>query len=260
MAIGDVFAPLAGMFGDTVATIASKYWWILFVFVGLAIGVAGFFLWKMLRDKKNQWTHRLNIRRVLAGGLLSKVQVIKMRRFPLIKRAEVFELEKPLLGGYLLPELDQYTDVNEYSIILDNNNRIYNNKGEYFAPDKSSVNVSAKHAEIDISRTDLRADYQDINKTTKRVEWAQIAKYAMFSLLIIAIMIVGIVALGEWGESSLANAKAEEAKAGAMKNLAQAMETSEATVNTQLLILDKVNQLYENENIQTIIRRAKENV
>lgn len=260
MAVGDVFAPLGNMFGGSVARIFASYWWVLFIFVGLAVAIAGVFLWKMIRQKKHQWTHRLNIRRVLQNGLLSKTQVIKMRRFPLIKRAEVFELEDPLLGGYLLPELDQYSDVNEYSIILDNNNRIYTNKGEYFSPDKSSVNVSAKHAEIDISRNDLRADYQNINKTSKRVEWSQIAKFAMLSLLIVAVMIVAIVALGEWGASSASNAQAEQAKAQAMANLAEAMSTSEATVNTQLLILDKLNELYEDDNIQRIIQEAKKDV
>lgn len=260
MALGDVFAPLTGMFGGGIARIIGSYWWVLFIFVGLAIAVAGLFLWKMLRQKKHQWTHKLKVRRVLQNRLLSSTQIIKMRRFPLIKRAEVFELEKPLLGGYLLPELDQYSDVNEYSIILDNNNRIYTNKGEFFNPDKSSVNVSAKHAEIDISRNDLRADYQNINKTTKRVEWSAIAKFAMFSLLIVAVMIVGIVAIGEWGNSSASNALSEQAKAEAMANLAEAMATSEATVNVQLLILDKLNELYDDENVQKIIQKAKADV
>jgi len=197
MAVKDIFFPVAGMFGDTFSRIVSQYWWVLFVFVGIAIAIAVVVIWKMMKNKKAQWTHTLKIRRVLQEGLLSAPIIAKMRRFPLIKRAEVFELEEPLLGGLLLPEPSEYSGVNEYSIILDSNNRIYINKGEYFNPDASSVNVSAKHAEIDISKSDLRSDYQDINKTAKRVEWAQIAKWAMLSLLIVAIMIVSITGIGE---------------------------------------------------------------
>jgi len=41
-----------------------------------------------------------------------------------------------------------------------------------------------------------------------------------------------------------------------MENLAEAMETSQATVNTQILILDKLKDLYDNENIQGIIKES----
>lgn len=257
MAVFDILKPVTSMFGNTFGRVLGQYWWVLFIFVGLAIAVAGVFLWKMVLDKKRQWTHTLIVRRVLQNRLLSKPEVHKMRRFPLIKRAEVFELEKPLLGGYLLPELDQYSGVNEYSIILDHNNRIYVNKGEYFNPDKSSVMVSAKHGEIDISRSDLRADYQNINRTTKRVEWGQIAKYTMLAILIISVMIVSIVAIGEWGDAQSTKAQSESAQAEAMKNLAKALESSEATVNTQLIILDLVKEIFGDNNVQGIIRNAK---
>ncbi len=256
MGVTDILKPAGSMFGDTLARLAS-YWWVLFIFVGIAIAIAVVILIKFIKNKKAQWTHKLIVRRVLQNRLLSKPYTHKMRRFPLIKRAEVFELETPLLGGYLLPELDQYSDVNEFSIIIDSNNRIYTNKGEFFAPDKSSVNVSAKHAEIDIARADLRADYQNVNKTNKRIEWSTIAKYAMMSLLIIAVMIVLIIGIGEWGDSYSAKATVAQAEAEAMNNLAKAMESSEATVNTQLLIIDKLNELYDTKNIQGVIQNAK---
>ena len=38
-----------------------------------------------------------------------------------------------------------------------------------------------------------------------------------------------------------------------MENLAEAMETSQATVNTQILIIDKLNELYGTKNIQAVI-------
>ena len=126
---------------------------LLFLFVGIFIAIAIVFWIKLIKNKKAQWTHTLVVRRVLNNNLLSKPIIHKMRRFPLIKKAEVFELETPLLGGFLLPELDQYSDVNEFSIILDKNNRIYTNKGEFFNPDKSSVIVSAKHSKLKIKET-----------------------------------------------------------------------------------------------------------
>jgi hypothetical protein len=256
MGLGDAAAPLVGMVSGSVSRLA-RYWWVLFIFVGIAIMVAGIWIYKTWKAKKSQWTHILIVRRVLQNNLLSKPYEHKMRRFPLIKRAEVFELEKALLGGYLLPELDKYSGVNEFSIIIDKNNRIYTNQGEYFDPDKNSVNVSAKHSEIDIARANLRAEFQNVNKTNKRIEWATIAKYAMYSLLIIAVMIVSIVGLGEWGDSHDAKANAADAQAQAMRSLAESLDTNEATVNTQVLMIDKLNELYGSKNIQRLIRDAK---
>ena len=256
MAVGDALAPAGELFSIGLGSIA-QYAWVLYIFVGLGVFIFMGFMVKIFIDKKRQWTHVLKVRRVLQGNLLSnEIETIKMRRFPLIKRAEVFELENPLLGGYLMPELDQYSGKNEYSIILDLNNRIWTNKGEYFVADKSSINVSAKHSEIDIARADLRADYQNINKTVKRVEWSQIAKYAMMGVLIIAVMIVSIKGIGAWGEAQDAKATSDQAQAAAMASLADAMKTSEATMNTQVLILDLLKNQYGTNNLQPIIRGA----
>lgn len=254
MGIADVASPVGDMLSTGIGGMA-KYAWVLYVFVGLGIFIFLLFLIKMFADKKKQWTHRLRVRRVLQGDMLSNdIEIIKMRRFPLIKRAEVFELEKPLLGGYLMPELDQYSGKNEYSIILDLNNRIWTNKGEFFNRDKSSINVSAKHAEIDISRADLRADYQNINKTINRVEWSQIAKFAMMGLLIIAVMIVSIKGIGAWSDAQGARVQSDQAQAAAMASLSDAMQTTEGTMNTQVLVLDLLRGLYGTNNIQSIVR------
>ena len=242
-----------GNFKDGVSGMAS-YAWVLWIFVPIAVIIFIGFIWKMMNDKKKQWTHKLRIRRVMQNNILSPETVVRMRRFPLIKRAEVFELENPVLGGYLMPELDSYTGANEFSIIIDTNNRIYTSKGETFVPDKGSVNVSAKHAEIDIARSDLRADFQNINKTTKRVEWTQIAKFVMLGLLIIATMVVAIKAIGQWGENHKIDAQKSQAEADMMRNLADAMETMEGTMNTQVLILDLLKKNYGTNNIQGIIR------
>ena len=247
-----LLSPLGG-FKPGAASLAS-YAWILWVLVPVAILIFVVYMWKIIKDKNRQWTHKLKIRRVMQNKALSDPVYIKMRRFPLIKRAEVFELETPVLGGYLMPELDSYTGTNEFSIIIDTNNRIYVNTGEYFQPDKGCVNVSAKHAEIDISRSDLRSDYQNVNKVSKRVEWSQIAKFAMLGLLIIATMIVLIKGIGQWGENHKIDAEKARAEAEAMRGLSEAMETSQATMNTQVLILDLLKEQYGTNNIQGIIR------
>jgi len=252
MAVGDVLAPAVGMFSGTLAK-AAKYWWVLFIFVGIFVAIAIVFFIKMMKAKKEQWSHTLVVRRVLANNLLSKPIIHKMRRFPMIKKAEVFELEKPLLGGFLIPELEQYSDVNEFSIILDNNNRIYTNKGEFFSPEKGSTLVSAKHSEIDIQRSNLKADFQNINKVNKRVEWATIAKYAFMAVAILAIMIVSIIGIQNWGEAHQASVVQAGAEAEAMKSLARAMETVQATVNTQNIMIPKLIELTGTNNIQAAV-------
>lgn len=261
MGVSSAFEPATGLFTGIFPKIMS-YAWVLFPIVFLIFCVGAYFIYKLFIKKGSQWTHKLKIRRVLNIGdksnnqkqRLSNPVYINMRRFPLIKKAEVFELEKPLLGGYLIPELDEYSGENEFSIILDKNNRIYTNQGEFFDPDKNCVNVSAKHSEIDIQRANLKADFQNINRTSKRVEWATIAKYAFMTIFVVAIMIVSITGISNWGEAQAEQAKSEQAQALAMENLASAMTTMEAVVNTQKLeILPMMREIYKTNNIQGII-------
>lgn len=256
MGLGDELKPATDMFSGGFANIASYAWVLIPVIILITIG-AGAYFWNMKKKKDGQWTHTLKVRRVLQNGLLTEPIIHRMRRFPLIKKAEVFELEKPLLGGYLLPELDEYSGHNEFSIILDKNNRIYTNKGEFFNADKSSVDVSAKHSEIDIQRQNLKANFQNIHKTQKRIEWATIAKYAMWTVAIISIMIVAIVGLQRWGEAQEFKAQEAQASAMAMEHLNDALKTIEGSKNTDILILDKLKELYGTNNIQAEIAKAQ---
>lgn len=256
----ETWEPAVGMFAGGFSRLAS-YAWILLPLVAL-FAIGGIVWWvKVIKNKKLQWTHTLRVRRVLQNNRLSDPILHRMRRFPMIKKAEVFELEKPLLGGYLLPELDEYSGVNEFSIILDNNNRIYTNKGEFFIKDKSSVNVSAKHSEIDIQRQNLKADFQNINKISKRIEWSTIAKYAFMLIAIVCITIVLIIGISKWGEAQAYKAQEAQAMTTAMTQLSQAMTTIEATVNTQKLeILPLLQEIYKTKNIRAIINEDPINV
>jgi predicted small secreted protein len=258
MSIGEVLKPATSMFGDTLGGLA-KYSWVLFLFVGIGIAVAIVFFYYMIKQKKAQWTHTLEVKRILKNNLLSDPIVHKMRRFPLIKGAEVFELETPLLGSYLIPEPGKYSGLNKYSIILDSDNRIWMNEGEYFVPSDCSCNVSARHAEIDLQVSTLKSDFQDINKINKRIDWAQMAKYALSALLILAVMIVAIVGIGEWGEAQ--ERRSEEAKAttATMEFMAEAQKTNLEVANTNILILQKLKELYGTENIQGVIKNVKNN-
>jgi len=254
MGLGDELKPATDMFAGGFANLASYAWVLIPVIILVTIGV-GAWLWNMKKQKNAQWTHTLKVRRVLQNGLLTEPIIHKMRRFPLIKKAEVFELEKPLLGGYLLPELDEYSGHNEFSIILDRNNRIYTNKGEFFDPDKSSVNVSAKHSEIDIQRQNLKANFQDIHKTQKRIEWATIAKYAMMATAIIAIAVISIVAMQKWGDAQEFKAQQSVAEAQTWERMTEALNVMEGITNTQKLEIKKLlEELYGTKNLQPIIQ------
>jgi len=257
--ISGVLEPTKDMLGGSIGSILGRYGWVLFVFVILAFLIGGVWIWKTVRKKSDQWTHTLKIRRVTDNDtkkLSDEYTIIKMRRFPLIKNADVFELEKPLLGSYLCPELDRYSGGNEYSLIIDTNNRVYTDLGSYFNPDKSYCNVAARHSEIDIQLSDLKADYQNINKLSKRIEWATIAKYAFLAIGIIAIMVVSIVGIQNWGEAQQYKAESDMAQAKAMQNLAEAMKVVESTVNTQKLeILPLMKEIYGTNNIQGLINQ-----
>jgi len=256
MGIADELEPATSIFSGGFANLAT-YAWILIPVIILVTIALGAFIWRKTKNKKAQWTHTLKVRRVLQDGRLTDPIIHKMRRFPLIKKAEVFELEKPLLGGYLLPELDEYSGHNEFSMILDKNNRIYTNKGEFFNPDKSSVFVSAKHSEIDVQRQNLKANFQNVNKISKRLEWSTIAKYAMMSVAIIAITIMAIVGLQKWGESQEFQADKARAEVATLEQMNIALENLESNGNVNLLIIAKLQELYGNKNIQSEIQKAK---
>lgn len=251
MGIFDALSPFAqGAMG------LLEYTWVLWIFVPIAALIFGAFLWKMIISKKKQWTHTLKIRRVLDNSLLSGETKIKMRRFPLIRSGEVFELENPLLGSYLFPELDSYSGQNEYSIIIDKNNRIYTNKGEFFDPDKESVNVSAKHSEIDLALGEFKQKYHQVHTQDKRTEWSKIAKFALLGLLIIATMVVLIKGLDKWAENHKADAEKAKAEAEAYQNLKDALEVIDGSINTQSYILDKIKELEGTNNVQGIIKKS----
>ncbi len=256
MGIGNELAPATSMFSGSLGRMAT-YAWVLIPMVIIAILILSVVFIKKIRNKKEQWSHTLIVKRVLQDGSLSQPKIHKMRRFPIIKNAEVFELEKPLLGGYLMPELAEYTGSNEYSIILDKNNRIYTVGKQYFSPDKSCINVSAKHSEIDIERSNLRTKYQDINKVSKRIEWSAIAKYAFMATAVIAVTIILIVGIQKWGEAQEFKVAEAQLEAQSWENMNDVMDTMSAVVNTQQLELKKLlEELYGTKNIQSVLNQS----
>lgn len=240
-------------FGQGLPAFAG-YIWVLYIFVPLALIIFGGWVWKLVRDKKKQWTHKLIIERELTNGQLSDPITIKMKRFPLVNNAAVFELETPFLGSYLIPEMDSYTGLNQFSIIVSKNNRIFIKTGTKFNPDDGSKIVSAKHAAIDLAFEELKEAWQHQHTVNKRVEWAQVAKWAMLGLLIIAVMVVSIKGIGQWGENHQHQANQAQSMAIAMENLADAMQTIDGTVNTQVLLADLLKEEYGTNNLQNIIR------
>jgi len=252
MGVSETLAPATGIFTAGFKSLAGKSW-ILWGFLMILTCVVVFVVWRVFAGKKSQWTHKLRVRRVGQSGLMEEPFYVNMRRFPLIKGVEIFELEHPLLGGYLMPSLNEYTGMNEFSIVLDKNNRIYTNTGERWCPNAKSAEVSGQHAEIDIARSKLKDDWQQINKVSDRIEWGTIAKYAFLGILVMATVIIIIVGLQNWADAH--DAEAEEARANAANsaNMIIVMETIMATVNTQALMIPEIKELKGTNNLQGLI-------
>lgn len=253
MGFGESLKPLA----DGGIGVIQNYGWVLWIFIPIALLIFGGWMWKLYNDKNKQWTHKLRVRKVISDNLLTAETIIRMRRFPLIKTGEVFELETPLQGSYLISELDSYTGQNEYAVIIDTNGRIYTNKGERFCPDKNSVDVSAKHSEIDIALGDFKRNYQEVHKTNKRIEWGQIAKAAIFGLAIIAILVLGIKWIDNAADNHKVDAEKAAAEAETYRQLNEVLQTVEGVVNVQLILVDEIKELKGTNNIQGIVRSAK---
>jgi len=254
MAVEGAIGTAAASMMPSAGLLKYAIWALPFVAIVVAIGIG--LLIKRYSAKKYQWTHTLKVRRVLDDGVtITQEPVIhKMRRFDVMNGAEVFELENALLGTYLFPELDKYSGLNEFSIILDNNNRIYTANKMTWVKEKGSMNVSAKHSEIDLARKRLKEDFQNINKVSKRVEWAEIAKWAVLLTALIVFLVLGIVGISKWGEAQEAKATMAQADVAVSENMVKVMEVMASTVNTQKLeITPMLKKLYGTENLQGVI-------
>lgn len=231
------------------------------VFIGILIVVALIALiWflTVARKKKHQWTHKFKVRRVYQDGSISDVSIHKARRFPLEKGVEVFELEKPILGSFIIPQTGEYVGNNEFSIILDSNNRIWNDKGTKFNKEKQSFEVSAVHAGVDVEMAALKEKWQQAHKINKKITTLELIKAGLKALGIIAVIIISIVALQQWGDAQLAKASVAQAEAQAMTSINEAVITMEKVVNTQQLqIIPMLQALYGKENIAEEINKYR---
>lgn len=249
---------VSSLFGNMLNAF-SRYWWIIAIIGGFAIFIGVAYWLSIFKKKKKQWTHKFLVRRLLQNGQLTSEVVHKARRFPLNKGVEMFELEKSILGCYLIPQPSGYTGVNEFSIVLDSNNRIYANKGYYFNKDNQSTSVSAVHAGIDVMMSNMKEKWQKAHKVEERITTAELIKAGIKIALIIAVVVILIVALQEWGKAQEFKSQSNKAQAEAMIHINEAVQTMEKVVNTQQLqIIPMLEALYGKENIAEEINKYRD--
>lgn len=247
--LSETLAPVSSIFGAGLSKI-GQYKFIIYGLIGLALIFGVIYMIIQFKKKKNQWTHKIKVSRKLQDGRITKEVIHLARRFPKQKGVEMFELEKPLLGVYLIPQPGAYTDPNTFSIVLDEENRIYLNKGVKFNVATQSMEISLVHAGIDVAMSDMKEKWQEAHQVNKKITTMELIAAGLKALLIISVLILAIVGLGEWGDSQTARATQETQKAVAMENLAEAIETMQTTVNTQQLqLVPMLKALYGTDNI-----------
>lgn len=248
---------LGQLFGNGLSVL-SRYWWIIAIILGFVCVVAVIWFLRKARTKKTQWTHKFKVRRVLQNGTISEPYIIRARRFPLEKGVEMFELEKPILGSYLIPQAGEYVDTNTFSIILDSYNRIWNDTGTKFNKDRQSLEVSAVHAGIDVELQAMKEKWHEAHKVHKRISALDMIKAGIKVLWIIAIVIISIVALQQWGDHQAAKTAVAQQEALAMQHINEAVQTMEKVVNTQQLqIIPMLKALYGENNIMDEINKYR---
>lgn len=250
---------VGGLLGNML-NFLGKWWWIFLIIGILAVLIAVIWFFDILKRKKNQWTHKIRVQRQLQNGTLTPEVIHKARRFPMEQGVEMFELDKPILGSYLIPQAGEYTGINEFSIILDPNNRIYLNKGYKFVKNEESVNVSGTHAGIDVEMQNMKNKWQQAHKVEKRITTMELIQAGLKVLFILAIIIISVTALKEWGEAQKFKAESYKYQAEAMKNINEAVITMEKVVNTQQLqIIPMLKALYGDDNLVNEINKYCQN-
>lgn len=256
-AINEVGGQIGNVLGGGLATLGGYKIFFYILLALLIIGVA-FYIFSIVRKKKRQWTHNFEVQRILANGELSKKVVHKARRFQLDTGTENFELEKSILGNFIIPRVGDYIDSTTMAIVIDKDNRIYTKKSVTFDKDKSCELISLVHAGIDVTMSDLKQKYQYAHKNTKKITVAELIKAGLFALLIIGVVIIFIVGIGKWSEVYEYKIQQATQQAIAMENLGEALKTMQGVVNTQQLqITPMLQALYGTQHISEEINRYR---
>lgn len=256
-AINEVGGQIGNVLGGGLATLGRYKIFFYILLALLIIGVA-LYIFSIVRKKKRQWTHNFEVQRILANGELSKKVVHKARRFQLDTGTENFELEKSILGNFIIPRVGDYIDSTTMAIVIDKDNRIYTKKSVTFDKDKSCEVISLVHAGVDVTMSDLKQKYQYAHKNAKKITVAELIKAGLFALLIIGVVIIFIVGIGKWSEVYEYKIQQATQQAIAMENLGEALNTMQGVVNTQQLqITPMLQALYGTQHISEEINRYR---
>jgi len=235
--------------------------WVLFGVLIVAVLISVVVILSKAKKKKLQWTHTFRVRRAdKFGHMLPGESIHLARRTRNKDGVDIFELDKPILGNLVIPQPGEYSGPNEFSIIIDANNRIWNNQGEFFNKDKQSINVSAVHSGIDISMQELNQEWKMMHPTPKKISAMEIIKVGMIALGIIALMVLGIVAIQNHAKNVSAQSQAQIANAQANQKIAEVIPILQKIVNTQQLqITPALQAMYPGQSISSVINKYRVN-
>ena len=255
------FDPAVSMFAGGASSFL-QYWWIIAIFIVLAIGGVGAWYATQYKKKNGQWTHTLNVQIEQPDGTIAdKVKVFKMRRWKhkTEMTAPLFEMDNPLTGSRIFVELEQYAGYTSYNVVLGNDGRLYVPKKTIMSKDKNALLVSVKHAGIDRTRQGYNNRFEQMNATPSKIDGLTMLKYGLYALVIICILIMSIVGLKSWGERASHEAEAARLELEIMDKMASAMVLMESVMNTQALVIPDLKKVYGN-NLQAAIINQKNNL
>jgi hypothetical protein len=257
-AVNQVGGQLGDMLGSGFASL-GQYKIFFFIILALVVIGVGLYIWSLVRKKKSQWTHKILVQRILPNGQLTKEVSHKCRRFQMDNGTENFELEKMIIGNWIVPRVGDYIDHVTLSLVIDKDNRIYTKKETVFQKDKSCEVISLVHAGIDVTLQNTKAKYQAAHKNSKKITTAELIKAGLIVMLIIGAVVISIVMLGKWSEVHAFKVEQETQQAIAMENLGKAIDSMQGVVNTQQLQLTPMLQaLYGKANIAEEIDKYRE--
>lgn len=244
MALGETLKPA----GD-VLSISPKGAGIFFIvlIVGAIIGGALYFI-SLRKKQKKQWTHKLIGRRELPNGELSKKFVHKMARFPKVKGANLFQLEKPFLGSWLFPEIQEYSNHNEFEVIIGKDNNIYYKTGEKFDKENGNLKISGKHAQIDLAMKNIKDNWHKEHQELKKISTADLIKAGLKVILIVGAVIAIKFMSGAYIEAKQVEANALDKWVNVSENFIKVTEIQQET-----------NLLYKEDNALMKREFCKEN-
>jgi len=239
----------------------AKYGWVFAAVIGLIIigGIVFLVAYSVKTRAKWNLTFRIRQEDKRHGTIYLDPTVIKGKRITLSNGLRLIYLEKPILGKKLIPNLNHYTRPGVYDLIISADNRIFLIDGiEGIDEQRKLLKVGIRYPGIDYSLDEVNRDHAKLNKADRKSDLLGIVKAASIAVVAIVILLVVIVGGKYWLDAKEIDASISESEIRLYQGLETYQEAQVEQTNAMMLLVDKMKDLLDTDDLRHEIKTAGE--